>query len=47
MELSFRRPDSMPIRQVKLNGAVHTGFDAGGIVRVEHRTGPISIEVAY
>jgi hypothetical protein len=47
LELSFRRPGAAPIRQVKLNGTPHAGFDASGTVRVEHRSGPISIEVSY
>jgi len=47
MEVSFRHPNSAPIRKVTVNGADHSGFDSSGTVRLSPGAARIAVEVFY
>jgi len=47
IDVSFRHPDSSPVRRVTVNGADFSAFDPNGTVHLKHSPGPISIQVSY
>ncbi len=45
--VSFRHPDSAPIRRVRVNGADDADFDSDGLVRLKNGPATLFVEVYY
>jgi hypothetical protein len=47
LEISIRHAESLPIREVRVNGARYAGFDPGGAIRLTPGAAHFSVEVLY